>query len=263
MRRDDEIRAFQPQPFWELLTHYREVVFKFNGDRFTKEEAAGAVLDRVQGHAFKVQAVEKKEERELPPQLDLASESKETLALYGIDAKGNGLMNGVALLLARRLAQRGVRFIEVCHHGWDVHGGLTVSLPAATRQLDGPLAALLTDLKRLDMLKDTLVIVGGEFGRTSAAETRPKEPKYTPGRDHNCRGFTWLLAGGGVKPGFTYGATDELGFAAVENRCQIHDMYATFLHLLGMDHRRLTYRHAGRDFTLPDVHGDVLLDVVA
>ncbi len=195
-----------------------------------------------------------------PDVLNIYQEPRETLAMYGLDQSGAGPRLAQQILLARRMIERGVRFVEIGDHAWDTHLNLRVELPRVTGGLDQPLAALLTDLKRRGMFEDTLVVIGGEFGRTSAGEIGMNQP---PGRDHNCRGFTWVLAGGGVKGGFKYGGTDELGFAAVENRCQVHDLYATMLHLLGMDHRRMTYRYAGRDFTLPDVHGDVIREIVA
>lgn len=200
-------------------------------------------------------------QRAFPDVLNIFQERKETLALYGLDETGKGPRLAQQILLARRLVERGVRFIEIGDHAWDTHLDLQRDLPKVTGGLDQPLAGLITDLKNRGMLQDTLIIVGGEFGRTSAAEM-PKDNKSGPGRDHNCKGFTWVLAGGGARGGFKYGATDDLGFAAAENKCKVHDLYATFLHLLGMDHRKMTYRYAGRDFTLPDVHGEVIKDIV-
>jgi uncharacterized protein (DUF1501 family) len=159
--------------------------------------------------------------------------------------------------MARRFAEAGVRFIEVCHNNnWDTHGGLSTRVPQLCRQIDQPMAALLTDLKNHGMLEDTLVMWGGEFGRTPHV-------RNMDGRDHNGTGFSMWLAGGGVKGGIRYGATDENGIAAVENRVHFHDLHATILHQLGLDHEKLTYRYAGRDFRLTDVHGNVLKDILA
>lgn len=150
----------------------------------------------------------------------------------------------------------GVRFVEVTLGGWDQHTNLTADHAARAEACDQPIAGLLKDLQQRDMLKDTLVIWGGEFGRTPAAQG-------ADGRNHNNKGYTTWMAGGGVKGGFSYGATDEHGYEAVENACHIHDWHATILHLLGLDHQQLTYRYAGRDFRLTDVHGNVIKDILA
>ena len=155
------------------------------------------------------------------------------------------------------MAEAGVRFIELtAPKGWDHHYFLQTALPESCLATDQPVAALLADLKDRGMLQDTLVIWAGEFGRTPYAQSGT-------GRDHNNKGFTIWMAGGGVKPGTAYGATDELGYAAVENPVHIHDWHATTLHLLGLDHKRLTFNYAGRDFRLTDVHGNVVKDVIA
>lgn len=162
-------------------------------------------------------------------------------------------------LLARRLVERGVRFVQVYYgdgQPWDTHANHNKSSMNLVRSIDQPMAALLSDLKWRGMLEDTLVIWGGEFGRTPTTEG-------SSGRDHNHYGFTWVLAGGGVKGGYIYGATDEFGFKAVENRMHIHDFHATLLHLMGFDHERLTYRSAGRDYRLTDVHGHVAKGIIA
>jgi hypothetical protein len=163
-----------------------------------------------------------------------------------------------ACLMARRLAERGVRFTQIYYGNgqpWDTHRNHNETTRRLCQDIDQPMAALLTDLKRRGLLGDTLVIWGGEFGRTSTSESGD-------GRDHNHWGFTMWLAGGGVRGGMTYGASDEFGFRAVENKVHIHDLHATILHLLGLDHERLTYRHAGRDFRLTDVHGQVVNQIV-
>ncbi len=191
----------------------------------------------------------------LPELMDLSGEDARTLAMYGADSQPTQVF-GRQCLLARRFAEAGVRFIEITHGNWDQHVRLTEDHAARAEACDKPIAALLADLKQRDMLKDTLVIWGGEFGRTPSAQNGN-------GRNHNNRGYTLWMAGGGVKGGYSYGATDEHGFEAVENKCHIHDWHATVLHLLGLDHTRLTYRYAGRDFRLTDVYGNVVNDIVA
>lgn len=191
----------------------------------------------------------------MPELMDLSGENQRTLAMYGADS-GPTQTFGQQCLLARRFAEAGVRFIEVSHGGWDQHQRLTADHKARAEGCDAPIAGLLADLKQRDMLKDTLVIWGGEFGRTPSAQNGD-------GRNHNNKGYTLWMAGGGVKGGFSYGATDEHGFEAVENKCHVHDWHATVLHLLGLDHTQLTYRYAGRDFRLTDVYGDVATDIIA
>ena len=193
---------------------------------------------------------------ELPEVIDVTGESQETLDLYGI---GNGDADafGKQCLLARRFVEAGVRFVEITHaSSWDQHRNLKADLERNCGQVDQPIAGLLADLKRRDMLKDTLVIWAGEFGRTPHSQG-------SDGRDHNNKGYTTWMAGGGVKGGFSYGATDEHGYEAVENKMHIHDWHATILHLLGLDHEKLTYPYAGRDFRLTDVHGNVAKEILA
>jgi arylsulfatase A-like enzyme len=165
-------------------------------------------------------------------------------------------------LLARRLVERGVRFVQLYHTDWDHHGSgdinLTAGLDKVCREVDRPCAALVLDLKRRGLLEDTLVIWGGEFGRTPMGEIRD-----TIGRNHHIEAFSMWLAGGGVKPGLNLGATDELGYAAAEDRVHVHDLQATILHLLGLDHTKLTFRFQGRDFRLTDVHGTVVEKLLA
>ena len=191
----------------------------------------------------------------MPEMMDTSKETAATLAMYGADG-GPTQTFGQQCLLARRFAEAGVRFIEVTHGNWDQHANLTADHKARAEGCDKPIAGLLQDLKQRDMLKDTLVIWGGEFGRTPAAQGGD-------GRNHNNKGYTTWMAGGGVKGGFSYGATDDHGYAAVEDKCHIHDWHATILHLLGLDHEQLTYRYAGRDFRLTDVHGVVAKDIIA
>ena len=196
---------------------------------------------------------------EFPRVEDISSESAATQALYGIDDPVTSNF-GRKCLMARRFAEAGVRYIQVTHSDpkvqWDQHGNLTAGHAEKASEVDKPIAGLLTDLKARGLLDDTLVWWSGEFGRTPTAQG-------TDGRDHNPEGFTSWLAGGGVKGGFRYGATDDYGFFAVENKVHIHDMHATILHLLGLDHERLTYRFAGRDFRLTDVEGHVVKDLLA
>jgi hypothetical protein len=179
------------------------------------------------------------------------------------DRYGNGV-HGRQLLIARRLIERGVRVVQ-CYHGdvqpWDSHDNIEKNHRQLAREIDGPIAALLTDLKVRGLWDDTLVICGGEFGRTPAVELVGGKPGM--GRDHNHWGFTLWLAGGGVKGGTVYGATDEFGYKAVEKPVHVHDLHATVLHLMGFDHEKLTYRYAGRDFRLTDVSGHVVKDVLA
>lgn len=192
-----------------------------------------------------------------PEVLDLGRETADTLAWYGI---GGGVTDafGRNCLLARRMAEAGVRFIEVGGSGaWDHHKDLKEDLPAVCRATDQPIAALLDDLQRRGMLDDTLVVWGGEFGRTPENKLANRN-----GRDHDRHGYTMWLAGGGARSGLAYGQTDEFGFAAVENNVHVHDLHATILHLLGLDHERLTYRYAGRDFRLTDVYGRVIHDII-
>jgi hypothetical protein len=172
------------------------------------------------------------------------------------------------ILIARRLLEKGVRFVQVWHgegQPWDSHDDIEVQHRRLARQCDQAIAALLTDLKERDMLKDTLVVWGGEFGRTPTVELPQAGANAgkVNGRDHNHHGFTMWLAGGGVKGGLAYGATDEFGFRAVDRKVHVHDLHATLLHLLGFDHEQLTFRHAGRDFRLTDVHGHVVNDILA
>jgi hypothetical protein len=190
-----------------------------------------------------------------PKLLDLSGETKETLKLYGIDEKPTDNF-GRQCLLARRCAEAGVRFIQVSHSfKWDQHSALKRDHERNAAETDRPVAGLLQDLKARGLLEDTLVLWGGEFGRTPTVQGKD-------GRDHNPKGFTIWMAGAGVKKGLIYGATDEYGYHAVENKVHMHDLHATLLHLLGLDHERLTYRYAGRDFRLTDVYGTVAKDLL-
>ena len=197
---------------------------------------------------------------ERPELIDLSGESAETLELYGAEPGKPSFANNC--LLARRLVERGVRFVQLYHTDWDHHGGpgqdLDGDLDNVCRDIDQPCAALIADLKRRGLLDDTLVVWGGEFGRTPMGELRE-----TVGRNHHIDAYTMWMAGGGIKPGLTLGDTDEFGFAAVEDRVHVHDLQATILHLLGLDHTKLTYRFQGRDFRLTDVAGKVVTKLLA
>jgi hypothetical protein len=198
-------------------------------------------------------------QREATEAFDIGGESKSTQKLYGI---GNGPTDlfGRQCLLARRLVERGVRFVQLFdapkNNAWDHHNGLREALPSRCAAVDQPIAALLADLKQRGLLEDTLVLWGGEFGRTPTAEGNN-------GREHHPFGFSMWLAGGGVRGGMTHGATDDFGWHAVHDKVHVHDLHATILHLMGFDHERLTFRHAGRDYRLTDVHGRVVEEIVA
>ena len=192
---------------------------------------------------------------EVPQLMDVNKESSYVRRAYGIGSRSTDSF-GRQCLLARRLAEAGVRFIELNYGNWDQHRNLKRGLERNCLATDKPIAALLADLEQRDMLKDTLVMWGGEFGRTPHGES-------TDGRDHNNRGYTMWMAGGGVKGGMRYGQTDDYGFAAVDDRMHIHDWHATVLHLLGLDHKKLTFNYSGRDFRLTDVHGEVATKILA
>ena len=206
---------------------------------------------------------------ELPKLMDTSRESAATLKLYGIDERGGGggapgsfgprggglASFGRQCLLARKFVEAGVRFVEVTLGGWDHHRNLKEALTNSCSAIDKPIAGLLQDLKQHDLLKDTLVMWGGEFGRTPSAQG--------DGRDHNARGYTMWMAGGGARGGYVHGRTDDYGFEAVDGKVHVHDWHATILHLLGFHHEKLTYRHAGRDMRLTDVKGNVVKEITA
>jgi hypothetical protein len=190
-----------------------------------------------------------------PELMDLSREPQHILEMYGAEPGKSSFANNC--LLARRLVERGVRFVELFHESWDQHGNLVADLKKNCEDTDRPCAALLKDLKQRGLLDDTLVIWGGEFGRT------PMVQGGNDGRDHHPNAFTMWLAGGGIRPGITLGESDEFGFNAVKDRVHVHDLHATILHLLGFDHTKLTYRFQGRDFRLTDVHGEVVKPLLA
>ena len=195
----------------------------------------------------------------VPELTDFSTESKHVLDRYGSDVlrKGSFANN---CLIARRLLERGVRYIQLMHSGWDQHSNLFTQLEIQCRDTDAPASALVRDLQERGMLEDTLVIWGGEFGRTPFGQGKPDRPT---GRDHFGRAYSWWLAGAGVKPGFVFGSTDEFGWNITANPVHVHDMQATILHLCGIDHTRLTYRYQGRHFRLTDVHGEPVREILA
>jgi hypothetical protein len=195
-----------------------------------------------------------------PDLMDLRTESRRTLEMYGCTPEKPSFAR--ACLLARRMIERGVRFVNIYHEGWDAHSDVTGNLRRNCGATDQASAALVMDLKQRGLLDETLVVWGGEFGRTPMVESNAALGRSL-GRDHHPQAFTMWMAGGGMKRGFSYGATDDMGFHITENPVHIHDLQATILHLLGLDHERLTYHHAGRDFRLTDVHGHVVHDILA
>lgn len=197
----------------------------------------------------------------VPELMGIESESAETLAAYGAQPGKASFANNC--LLARRLVERGVRLIELYDSDWDHHGGIVTRLPAKCRDVDQPMAALIGDLKQRDLLKDTLIVWGSEFGRTPLSQGAAAADGKVPGRDHHKDAFTVWMAGGGVRGGTSYGTSDDFGMDIAENPVHVHDLNATLLHLLGLDHQRLTYRYQGREFRLTDVHGKVINAVLA
>ena len=196
--------------------------------------------------AFRMQA-------SIPKLTDFSDEPERVFEMYG--TRGGDGSYAANCLLARRLAERGVRFVHLYHRGWDHHGGIKRSMEITAKEVDRATAALIKDLKQRGMLEETLIVWGGEFGRTPMAQG--------DGRDHHIKGFSMFLCGGGIKPGVSRGATDELGYNAAEDIVHVHDLHATILHLLGIDHEKMTYRYQGRDFRLTDVGGHVVQDILA
>ena len=200
----------------------------------------------------------------VPEATDLSREPEHIFEMYGEEAKKPGSF-AANCILARRLAERNVKFIQLYNPGWDHHGGLPASFPKSAAEIDRPCAALIRDLKQRDMLKDTLVIWGGEFGRTCYSQGNLAKSSASPafGRDHHRECFTMWMAGGGIKPGITYGESDEIGFEIARDPVTVNDFHATLLHLLGVDHERLTFRFQGRDFRLTDVAGKLVQGILA
>ena len=214
------------------------------------------VASRIQQYemAFRMQA-------SVPELMNIDDETKETQQLYGAEPGKASFANNC--LLARRLVERGVRLIELYDADWDHHNSLQTRLPKKCQETDQPIAALIKDLKRRDLLKETLIIWGSEFGRTPLQQGGDGKSKGVAGRDHHKDAFTMWLAGGGVKGGVSYGQSDDFGMDIAENGVHVHDLNATILHLLGLDHEKLTYRYQGREFRLTDVHGNVIRDILA
>lgn len=227
-----------------------EFIQSLNREKQRRDRANPEIEGVIQSYelAFRMQ-------EEMPQVLNLSAESKATQDMYGIGSDETDDM-ARKCLLARRMIESGVRFVEVTHGNWDHHFNLNAKLQKSCGEVDQPIAALLADLAQRDLLKDTLVVWTGEFGRTPYAEGQE-------GRDHNTKAFTMWMAGGGIKSGITYGRSDDYGYEAVENPVQIADLHATTLATLGLDHKRLTYRHAGRDFRLTDVKGNVIDEIFA
>ncbi len=261
-----------------LPTSYQGVLFRGQGDpvlylsnppgidnavqrdsldaiRSLNEQHLGAVGDPEIATRINAYELAYRMQSSAPELMDLSKESKETLEMYGAEPGKPSYAN--ACLLARRLTERGVRFVQIFHEAWDHHGGLTAGLKEQCGKTDQASAALIKDLKQRGLLDDTLVIWGGEFGRT------PMVQGGNDGRDHHPKAFTMWLAGGGVKPGLTLGGSDDFGFNATQDPVHVHDLHATILHLLGFDHTKLTYHFQGRDFRLTDVHGEVVQKLLA
>ena len=235
---------------WDKATQRRQLDFlqQLNAEHRASRPGDAALNARMESMetAFRMQF-------QASDSFDLDQETKHVREAYGSGHFANGC------LLARRMVERGVRFVQVYYGNgqpWDTHSGHDKTVRKLCADIDQPIAALLTDLKQRGLLEDTLVVWGGEFGRTPTSENGD-------GRDHNHHGFTMWMAGGGVKGGMTYGETDDFGFKAVANKMHVHDLHATILHLMGLDHRRLTFRHAGRDYRLTDVYGRVINDIIS
>ncbi len=233
--------------YLDTLGALNQVQYEQNGDPETQARIAQYEM------AFRMQA-------SVPELTDISKEPESTFKLYGEDARKPGTF-AANCLLARRLAERGVRFIQLFHRDWDHHGGLPKGMPARAKETDQAGAALVADLKQRGLLDDTLVVWGGEFGRTVYCQGRLTEDDY--GRDHHPRCFTIWMAGGGMKPGTTFGSTDDFSYNITENPVDVHDLHATLLHTLGVDHTKLTYKFQGRHFRLTDVHGKVVKAVLA
>ena len=227
-----------------------DLIQAMNRDLLQRQQANAELEGIIESYelAFRMQS-------SVPEMVDIASEPQTTKRKYGIGEKATDTF-GKQCLMARRLAEAGVRFIEISQRGWDQHNNLTKRLTSNGLAIDRPIAALISDLKERDMLKDTLIVWGGEFGRQPQLQN-------DDGRPHNHRGFTVWMAGGGVKGGMRHGATDPTGLVATEGKVHTHDLHATILHLLGLDHEQLTYRYSGRDFRLTDVYGNVVSEIIA
>lgn len=247
---DAEVPNLKPSQSLAAQRRELDLVQAFNRSKLAREVNNPHIEGVIESYelAFKMQS-------EMPAVMDLSKETADTRKLYGIDDAVTEDC-GRKCLLARRMLEAGVRFVELTHGNWDHHSKLETDLPACCAAVDKPISGLLTDLRSRGMLKDTLVIWSGEFGRTPYNEG-------VDGRDHNTKAFTLWMAGGGVKPGHVHGSSGDFGYEAEEGRIDIHDWHATLMHLLGFDHERLTYRFAGRDFRLTDIHGHVVKELLA
>lgn len=247
---DAKIPNLQPRLSPQQQRAELDLIQSFNRGKLAREKHAPQIEGLIRSFelGYRMQS-------EMPAVMNIEQESESTRNLYGIDNRVSADF-GRKCLLARRMIEAGVRFVEINHGDWDHHRDLGSALPANCAAVDRPLRGLISDLKSRGLLDDTLVIWGGEFGRTPHAEG-------SDGRDHNVKGFTMWMAGGGVKSGYTHGETDDYGYEAVSGKLPIVDWHATILHLLGLDHEKLTYRHAGRDFRLTDVSGTVVKDILA
>jgi hypothetical protein len=234
----------------QLQRKQLDLVGSLNKERLERDQVNPELEGLIESYelAFRMEGI-------VPSVMDTSSETEATLKAYGIGERGTENF-GRQCLLARRFAEAGVRFIELGMGGWDHHNNLTSRLTGSAHSVDKPIAALLQDLKQRGLLQDTLVVWGGEFGRTPAAQT-------SDGRDHNAKGFSMWMAGGGTKGGYRHGATDEHGIEAIENKMHINDLHATMLYLLGLDHTKLTYEYSGRPFRLTDLGGKVAMDMIA
>ncbi|MCB9770792.1 MAG: DUF1501 domain-containing protein [Candidatus Omnitrophica bacterium] len=235
------------ESFMKRLRELHEHKIELTGDTGLEDRIAQYEL------AFRMQT-------SVPEVTDLSNEPDDLFEMYGPDARTPGTY-AANCLLARRLAEKGVKFIQLYHRGWDQHGNLPAGIKTQCQETDQPTAALLKDLKSRGLLEDTLVIWGGEFGRTNYSQGQLTKDNY--GRDHHPRCFTVWMAGGGVNPGITFGETDEFGYNVAKDGVHVHDFHATLLRLLGIDHERLTYKFKGRDFRLTDVHGNVVEELLA
>jgi hypothetical protein len=246
-------------------------------DRDLKGKVIGAINDLNEQHFNEVNDPEIKSrisqyemafrmQVSVPEVMDITKEPQYIHEMYGTSPGKSSFANNC--LLARRLVEKGVRFVQLYHWGWDTHGvgtgdDVVRGVNERCKDVDQPMTALIKDLKQRGLLEDTLIVWGGEFGRTPMREQRPGADPKALGRDHHSEAFTMWLAGGGIKPGLSYGETDEIGYVGVKDRVHIHDLQATILHQLGLDHEKFTYPFQGRDFRLTDVHGKVVRDIIA
>jgi uncharacterized protein (DUF1501 family) len=247
----DEVLLNISNPFTGFDRQRRQLDFvhklnEMHAEKLQKDEQLEARIESFE-MAFKMQT-------EATDAFDITKEPQQMRDLYGATDIG------AKLLVARRLVERGVRFVQIEHGGWDTHANIETAIPKKAGEIDGPAAALINDLKQRGLLDSTLIIWGGEFGRTVV---RDRNGNANPGRDHNGRAMVTWMAGGGVKGGTVYGATDEFGARSAEDKVHIHDLHATVLALLGFDHKKLTYRYNGRDFRFTDNFGNVVKDVIA